>query len=290
MKYLVTGAGGQLGQALVDCLMQQAAVFTAYQHSELDITDRHEVERVLLRDRPDVVINTAAYTAVDKAESEWPQVYAVNVEGVQHLADLCQQLDILLVQLSTDYVFAGEALAAYQETDATQPLSAYGRSKLLAEQVVAKNSRYLIVRSSWVFSHYGHNFVKTILKAAAERDRLSVVDDQVGSPTSALELAKAILQLADKVIADLALSGCYHYSGATSLSWYEFACRITVIAAQQGVLGKVPSIQPISSDKYPSKAIRPAFSALDCSKIKALGIRTVELDTALEKVIHLLAH
>jgi dTDP-4-dehydrorhamnose reductase len=217
-------------------------------------------------------------------------VYAVNVEGVQHLADLCQQLDILLVQLSTDYVFAGDALAAYHETDATQPLSAYGRSKLLAEQVVAKNSRYLIVRSSWVFSHYGHNFVKTILKVAAERDRLSVVDDQVGSPTSALELAKAILQLADKVIADLALSGCYHYSGATSLSWYEFACRITVIAAQQGVLGNVPSIQPISSDEYPSKAIRPAFSTLNCSKIKALGISTLELDTALEKVIRLLAH
>lgn len=285
MKFLITGVKGQLGHALVSCLTHQGADFTAYSHAELDITQRAEVERVVRCDQPDVLINAAAYTAVDQAESESLRTYEVNVTAVEHLARICQALNILLVQISTDYVFSGHKTNAYLETDETEPLSVYGKTKLMAETVARQNSRHLIIRSAWVFSEHEHNFVKTILKAAGERSLLRVVDDQIGSPTSAADLAHAIIQLSTMEVSGKLAAGCYHYAGSSCVSWYEFASRIVNKAVEIGLLAKAPVIKPILSSEYPVVAIRPKFSVLDCSKVNGLGIETVELDSALLKVL-----
>lgn len=272
MKLLLLGSNGQLGQAFLHQPLWSQFQSLALSRTQLDITDSAALSTQMAVYRPDVVLNCAAYTAVDKAEQQADVCFAVNSSAVQQLAKLCQQHNSLLVQFSTDYVFAGTRAQPYTEQQATAPLNVYGQSKHSAEQAIqAVCSKYLILRSSWLFSEYGHNFYRTMLKlaqqqqlAAAEQglaQPLSVVNDQFGCPTYAGDLAAIVLQLLQRYQQQGSLAyGVYHLAGQPAVSWYQFA--LAIFANQQPAIKLVP----VSSANYGAAAQRPANSALDCTK------------------------
>lgn len=269
MRVLITGAHGQVGHEL---MRLAPAEFEALGmgSAELDIADAAQVADVVERVLPNLIINAAAYTAVDKAESEPERAYAVNRDGVAHLAAAAQRLAIPLLHLSTDYVFAGNASAPYSEQDATAPTGVYGASKLAGEQVLIANCRqHMILRTSWVFGAHGHNFVKTMLRLGREREELSVVADQQGCPTSAASIARALWALAQQYRNVGSLRwGLYHYSGIPACSWHEFAQEIFKQAYELGVLLRLPIVHRIATVQYPTPAKRPAWSILDCSRLR----------------------
>ncbi|MEQ9859654.1 dTDP-4-dehydrorhamnose reductase [Pectobacterium cacticida] len=268
MKILLTGANGQLGRCFQDRLPAEWKIL-ATDSDKLDITDITQVEQTVSQFQPDAIVNAAAYTAVDKAESEPELAARINVNGPANLATVAHKHNIRLIHVSTDYVFDGKATQPYTETSPTNPLSVYGKTKLAGEQAVveaAPNS--IIVRTAWVFSEYGNNFVKTMLRLAQERETLSIVNDQRGCPTYAGDLAQAIIML----LQIKAKSGLYHYCGDKEVSWYEFAEVIFKIAAQKTTVAKIPALKPITTEQYPTPAHRPTFSTLSCEKIKELGI------------------
>ena len=211
--------------------------------------------------RPSVVINAAAYTAVDRAESEQAAAFAVNADGPGHLARACAGLGARLIHVSTDFVFSGNACHPYQPADPTGPVSVYGESKLAGEQQVreALGEQSVIVRTAWVYSRVGHNFVKTMLRLMAERDSLSVVADQVGTPTWARGLAEALWRIVDKP----EIAGTLHWTDAGVASWYDFAVAIAEEAHAQGLLARPVAVKPIATADYPTPAARPAWSVLD---------------------------
>jgi len=264
---LVLGAGGQLGREL---LATAPAEFTlrAATREQLDITDASAVATLLQREKPDVLINAAAYTAVDKAESEPALAFAINAEAPGLLAQWCAAHGSQFVHVSTDFVFNGRSQAPYVESDTTEPLGQYGLSKLAGEQAVkSAYSDATIVRTGWVYSCYGQNFVKTMLRLMAERDQLSVVSDQVGTPTWAKGLARACWGLA-------AQPGCFHWSDNGQCSWYDFAVAIRDLARERGLLLACPEIIPITTADYPTPAARPAYSVLDKQRSwEALGTK-----------------
>jgi dTDP-4-dehydrorhamnose reductase len=274
MKLLLLGSSGQLGQAFLHQLLQSQQERSQFQslalsRTQLDITDNAALAAQMAAYRPDVVLNCAAYTAVDNAEQQSDSCFAVNTTAAGQLAALCQQHNSLLVQFSTDYVFDGASHTAYTEQHSTSPLNVYGRSKLAAEQLIQANcSKYLILRSSWLFSEYGHNFYRTMLRLAQQQlaaagagKPLSVVNDQFGCPTYAGDLAAIVLQLLQRYQQQGSIAyGVYHLAGQPAVSWYQFAQAI--FAVQQMPV----SILPISSANYAAAAQRPANSALDCSK------------------------
>ncbi|MCL6327004.1 dTDP-4-dehydrorhamnose reductase [Pectobacterium polaris] len=281
MKILLTGANGQLGRCFQDRLPAEWEIL-ATDSTELDITDLKRVEEVVKNFQPDAIINAAAYTAVDKAESEPELAEKINVTGPENLAIVASKQGIRLVHVSTDYVFDGNATEPYREDSATNPLSVYGKTKLAGEQAVAKaSSEAIIVRTAWVFSEYGNNFVKTMLRLGKERDALSVVNDQRGCPTYAGDLAQAIISLLEKN----AEGGIYHYCGDKEVSWYEFAEVIFTIAVQNSVLSKAPTLTPTSTQQYPTPAHRPAYSTLSDEKAKPFGVRSSEWQIGLRQVI-----
>ncbi|WP_224653595.1 dTDP-4-dehydrorhamnose reductase [Pectobacterium versatile] len=281
MKILLTGANGQLGRCFQDRLPAEWEIL-ATDAAELDITDLQNVEQAVKAFQPDAIVNAAAYTAVDKAESEPELAEKINVTGPENLAIAASKQNIRLVHVSTDYVFDGNATEPYREDSETNPLSVYGKTKLAGEQAVAKaSSEAIIIRTAWVFSEYGNNFVKTMLRLAKERDTLSVVNDQRGCPTYAGDLAQAIISLLE----ENAESGIYHYCGDEEVSWYEFAEEIFAVAAQKTVLSKAPALTSIKTAQYPTPAYRPAYSALAGEKIKALGIALSDWKIALKKTI-----
>lgn len=281
MKILLTGANGQLGRCFQDRLPAEWEIL-ATDTAELDITDLEHVEQTVKQFKPDAIVNAAAYTAVDKAESEPELAEKINVIGPENLAIVASKQGIRLVHVSTDYVFDGNATEPYREDSATNPLSVYGKTKLAGEQAVAKaSSKAIIVRTAWVFSEYGNNFVKTMLRLAKERDTLSIVNDQRGCPTYAGDLAQAIISLLEKN----AEGGIYHYCGDKEVSWYEFAEEIFKIAKQKSVVTNTPTLKPIATEHYPTPAHRPAFSTLACEKMKALEISLSEWINALAKAI-----
>lgn len=262
-KIVVTGALGQLGMAL----LEQSKHYTDFDciflsKKDFDISSRDNISLALERHQPDVVINTAAYTAVDAAENDKDQAFLINEAAVGYLAEECKKLDCALIHVSTDYVFDGNKSTAYVESDKPNPKTVYGVSKLGGELLIeASNiSKYAIIRTSWVYSVHGHNFVKTMLRLGKERDTLSVVDDQFGGPTWANDLADAILIIASKLEEDN--SGVYHYSNKGSITWYEFAKAIFE-NSKIDVL-----ITPVTSDLFPTKAKRPKNSVLDTHKIE----------------------
>jgi len=262
VKLLVTGANGQLGRALVRL---GAAGRT---RAELDVGDASAVAAALDAEKPDVVVNAAAYTAVDRAESEPDAAFAANEAGARAVAAACAARGIALVHVSTDYVFDGEKPTAYVETDATRPLGAYGASKAAGERaVLAAHPGALVVRSSWVFSADGSNFVKTMLRLARETPALRVVADQHGCPTFAGDLARIVLELAER----RAPAGIYHAAGDGPTTWHGFAAAIVDEAAKAGRAPRVP-VEPIKTDDYPTAARRPRNSILDTAKLRALGI------------------
>ncbi len=259
MKVLVTGAGGQLGRML--CAAAPAGVtLDARTSAQLDVSDLAEVSRVVAETRPEVIINAAAYTAVDRAEQEPGHAHAVNALGPAHLAQAATQCAARFIQVSTDYVFDGTSARPYRPLDACHPLGVYGASKRAGEEaVLASAAQGLILRTSWLYAAQGNNFVRTMLRLMTERDELGVVADQVGSPTWAGTLAQALWAAAQRS----QLHGLYHWADLGVASWYDFAVAIQEEALTLGLLTKAIPIRPLRSEAYPTPARRPAYSVLD---------------------------
>lgn len=287
MRVLITGAHGQVGHELMR-LVPAGFEATGMGSAELDIADAAQVAAVVERVQPQLIINAAAYTAVDKAESEPERAYAVNRDGVANLAQAAQRSGIPLLHISTDYVFTGDATNPYSEEDATGPTGVYGASKLAGELALAAGcSRYMILRTSWVFGAHGNNFVKTMLRLGRERDELSVVADQQGCPTSAASIARALWALAQQYRDSGALQwGLYHYSGMPACSWHGFAQEVFAQAHELGMLSRVPAVHGISTAQYPTPAKRPAWSVMDCSRLQqAQQIAPADWRTELRAVL-----
>lgn len=274
---LVTGANGQLGyelKQLVGSLPQFDFLFTGSQ--ELDIANADAVNRFFDSGRQiDFCINAAAYTAVDKAESDARRAHQVNAEGAAHLARACREHGAVLLHVSTDFVFDGEKNRPYEEFDAARPLSVYGQSKLAGERAVLETHPLsLVVRTSWLYSAHGHNFMKTMLRLGRERELVRVVSDQIGTPTYARDLAAALLHMVEHLSEAYQANGAwqgvngleeiYHYSNEGAASWYDFAHAVFDIA-------QLPArLEPIPTSGYPTPAVRPPYSLLDKRKIKAV--------------------
>lgn len=286
MKVLVTGSHGQVGYCLVSQLSMRSDIkVIAYDREHLDITNEFQVKSVISELNPDVIINAAAHTAVDKAETDIDMSYAINRDGPLYLAESAEQNDALLLHISTDYVFDGDKLEPYVETDTPNPKGVYGKSKLAGEEAVAKHcSRYAILRTAWVFGEHGNNFIKTMLRLGKERSVLGVIGDQFGGPTYAGDIAKALILIVDNFECK-EQSGIYHYAGNPHVSWYQFATSIFEAATEHGVLRKLPVVHEITADQYPLPAPRPANSRLTCSKIKSVfGIEPSDWKSALNNI------
>lgn len=292
MTTLLFGASGQVGRELQRSLLVHGRLLIAGR-DEVDLGDAASVEAAILKHRPRLIVNAAAYTAVDRAESEPALAAAVNRDAVAAMARAAAQLDALLVHYSTDYVFDGSGSTPRRPADPTGPLSVYGRTKLEGEQAIsASGCRHLVLRTSWVFSSHGQNFVKTMLRLIREREQLRVVADQVGAPTSA-ELIADVTSLA--ICAHRAgrlADGIHHLSGGGETSWHGFALYIRNWAQAYGLQPKCAAddLLPIATHEYPVAAQRPANSRLDCSSLEqALGIALPHWSTHLERTLASLA-
>ncbi len=277
-RILVTGANGQLGksiQKIQSTYPQLSFLFAPSQ--ELDITNEEQVNTFFRENPIDVCVNCAAYTAVDKAESEMDKAQTVNVDGAKNLARSCKKHDATLVQISTDFVFDGNNETVYSEEDSTNPLGVYAMTKRDAEKTIIQNTNhYYILRTSWLYSEFGNNFMKTMLRLGKQIDTLTVVSDQIGSPTYAEDLAHVIVQFVLKEPA----FGIYHYSNNGNISWYDFAKGIFENAEL------TTNVDPIPTSSYPTPAKRPLYSVLDTSKIeKALQIKIPHWESSLKKAI-----
>jgi dTDP-4-dehydrorhamnose reductase len=261
MVILVTGANGQLGQSIKKVESNYPEFTFIYQNSqELDITNLDSCKVAFEKYKPQYCINTAAYTAVDKAESESEKAFEVNVNGPKNLAQVCAEYDTVLVHVSTDFIFDGTQTKPYVETDTPNPTSVYGLTKLQGEQAIEKSwAKHYIIRTSWVFSEFGNNFMKTMIRLGNERDSLSVVNDQKGTPTYAPDLADALLQICKS---NNQAYGIYNYSNEGECTWFEFAQEIF------NVNNISIDLNPIPTTAYPTPAKRPAYSVLNKEKIK----------------------
>jgi dTDP-4-dehydrorhamnose reductase len=263
LKILLTGSAGQVGSALVPALAPLAQV-QALDRQALDILDKRSIGEIVAKARPDVIINAAAYTAVDRAEQERDTAFAVNFEAVEALAREARAANALLIHFSTDYVFDGEKRSAYLETDAPAPLNVYGHSKLEGERAIAASGcRHFILRTSWVYAPRGRNFLHAIMAAARVKPELRVVDDQRGAPTSSATIAAAVAQVLSSTVHLERPSGVYHLSAAGETTWHGFATEIL------NATGVATPVVAIRSEEYPVAARRPKNSLLDNSKIKA---------------------
>lgn len=274
----VIGSRGMLGAELFDALNRAGLKAIALARPQMDIT-RPETLRGPLAElaSPGLVINCAAYTAVDKAETDPESAFAVNREGPANLADECRRVGLSLIHISTDYVFNGKSTRPYGEQDPVNPINIYGKSKLQGEEAIrSRLAEHIIVRTSWLYGTRGRNFVKTILKLGLERDELSVVCDQYGCPTWTYDLAACIVRLSERILegsAD-ALWGTYHFCGKGTATWFEFASAVLAEAQRyQSCRGGIAGVLPVATSQYPTAAARPVYSVLDCSKIEtALGV------------------
>ena len=265
---VVFGAGGQVGRALSEAKPPPGLRITGYARRQADITEPESVARALAAAAPvAAVVNAAAYTDVDGAESHRDEAFAVNADGAGSVARACAAAAVPLVHLSTDYVFDGSKATAYGEDDPPRPLGVYGRSKLAGEEAVGAWEKAVILRTAWVYAPFGHNFVRTMLRLAGERDSLGVVDDQQGSPTSARDIAAAVLAITAALAAgkggDL---GLFHFCGGGGTTWYGFAEAIFALAEARGLAPR-PELRPIATPDYPTPAARPANSRLACSRL-----------------------
>lgn len=271
LKVAVTGANGQVGRKVVEQLSQFVQL-KAYNRAELDVSDEQQVNYLLGQFSPDIIINAAAYTAVDRAEGEQEMADKQNHLAPMYLAKISEKLNAILIHISTDYVFDGLQETPYKESDITAPQNVYGCSKLNGELAVQTFCRkHIIIRTSWVFSEYGNNFVKTMLRLAESKSELSIVSDQLGGPTYAGDLAAAITKIVERVSASqITPWGIYHYCGLPYVNWFEFADAIFQASIEQQVIPHAPVLRSIKSESYPTPAKRPAFSKLDCSKIASV--------------------
>jgi dTDP-4-dehydrorhamnose reductase len=262
-RILVTGANGQLGQGIRSISEAYSALeFMFTDREQLDITNGDSVRSFFGENRPDYCINCAAYTAVDRAEKESDRCFEINVRGVQNLVAACTEFQSVLIHISTDFVFDGKKGSPYLTTDQPNPINIYGLSKYKGEQVIENVlKKYFIVRTSWVYSEYGSNFLKTMLRLGEERDEIQVVNDQVGAPTYVGDLADFLIWL---VASGKEKFGTYHYSNEGEISWYEFAREIF------NIKGFGIKVQPVSSDQFKTAAKRPKYSKLDLGKTQRL--------------------
>ncbi len=283
MKLLVIGAHGQLAQALAERAGPQATL-SFVGRPALDLADAASVAALAARDRPDAIINTAAYTAVDRAESEREAAFAVNATGVAALGDLAAAWGVPLIHVSTDYVFAGDSATPYREEDGCAPIGVYGASKLAGEQALAASGAdYAIVRTAWLYGPAGQNFVRTMLRLARDRDVIRVVDDQIGSPTSALDLGDALLGMAARW-PEGGVRRIYHAVNGGRASWADLATELFTLARAHGL--PAAEVERIPTSAYPTPARRPAFSLLDTARIgRDFGITLRDWRTALKAMI-----
>lgn len=266
MVVAVAGASGQLGKALQFIAPNYPEiVFHFYSSSELNITDLENCKAIFSEIKPDFCINAAAYTAVDKAESETEKAHLINVTGAENLAKVCKENNTVLLHISTDFVFDGNASKPYTEEDIPNPTGVYGQTKLDGENAIQKIwDKHFIIRTSWVYSQFGNNFMKTMLRLGAERDSISVVDDQIGTPTNAVDLAKALVTIILTFNGQRTTDnfGIFNFSNEGQCSWYDFAKKIFEI-------NKIEiDLQAIPSSSYPTPAKRPGYSVLDKNLIK----------------------
>ncbi len=285
LTILVTGCKGQLGSELKRLSKDARCSFCRFLFVDVDVLDicnRAEVQNYMSLHKVDLLINCAAYTAVDKAETDKEVAFAVNRDGVGVLADVCKEYDAYMMHVSTDYVFDGTACEPYKEADAVNPIGVYGLSKRAGEEaMMEKGVRGMIIRTAWLYSAFGNNFVKTMLRLGDERQEVMVVADQHGTPTWAADLAETIIE----IILQTDFSGkqgieIYHYTDEGECTWYEFASAIMQMA------GKDCKVQPISTAEYPTSCRRPAYSVLDKTKIKqAFKVRIPEWDESLRKML-----
>jgi dTDP-4-dehydrorhamnose reductase len=278
-KILVTGANGQLGSELRQLSARYSSFdFVFLSREQLPVGEDDLAANAFAMHRPDFCINCAAYTAVDKAESDKELAFRVNALGPGVLAKLCEEHNCRFIHVSTDYVFDGSSKRPYKEDDEVNPQGVYGASKLEGERAVLRqNPASVIIRTSWVYSEFGKNFVKTMLRLMGEKEQLNVVDDQIGSPTYAADLAEAIMEIIVKIMVDPGYRGIYHFSNDGVISWYQFALAIKEIA------GSKCRVTPIPTSGYPTPAKRPAYSVLDKTKIQdVFGIRLKDWRTSLE--------
>ncbi|MDI9309251.1 MAG: dTDP-4-dehydrorhamnose reductase [Limnohabitans sp.] len=294
MVVLVTGASGQLGQSIQFIAPQYPEMqFIFASSSDLDITNQEKVNTFFTQNKVNFCINTAAYTAVDKAESDIQKAHLVNVIGSKNLALACQKFDISLIHISTDFVFDGTSSEPYSESDKTNPIGVYGQTKLEGENEVIQNcDKHFIIRTSWVYSQFGNNFMKTMLRLAQDKTELNVVADQIGTPTNAVDLAKAVLNIIERSwkleAGSLETSnshllppiyGIYNFSNEGVCSWYDFAKEIF------RVNNVSIAVNPIPTEAYPTPAKRPKYSVLDKSKIKTIfGIEIQTWQEALSQI------
>jgi dTDP-4-dehydrorhamnose reductase len=287
MKILLIGNLGQVGKEITELADAKNYQVVGFDLNNLDITKREQVFAAVEQNQDcNVLINAAAYTAVDKAEDEPEIAYAVNRDGVENLASACRKFNMPLLHISTDYVFSGDKKTAYSEEDIPAPLSVYGESKLAGEQVLAATwEKHIVLRISWVFGRHGGNFVKTILKLAQERERLKIVNDQYGCPTPAADAARVLLAMAKKIVEGNGQWGIYNYCGKPATNWYEFAKKIIEFGKSKYQF-KLNSLQAITTAEYPTKAVRPMNSELLVQKIiQDYGIERREWLGYLEKMI-----
>ncbi|WP_372834948.1 dTDP-4-dehydrorhamnose reductase [Pontibacterium sp.] len=287
MKVLVVGASGQFGGILLSKLRESGFGVVACSSSVLDITSLDSVMSFSEK-CPELIINAAAYTAVDAAESEPQQAYCVNETGVSNLIQLASLLECPLINISTDYVFDGSLGRPYVETDITTPLGVYGASKRAGELLLEESKgRFLNIRTSWLFSETDHNFMSAMLRLAAKKSEFGVVFDQVGCPTFAGDLADAIVKICNAYIRGRQMEwGTFHYSGDEEVSWYGFAHEIFEKAVQMSVLESRPKLQKLSTDQYPTVARRPQYSVLNCSKIQDVyGVRLSNWKNAITEIL-----
>lgn len=288
MRVLITGCHGQVGY----CLTQQLAddentSVLALDKGHLDITNQDAVNTVVTEFQPSIIINAAAYTAVDKAEEEVELSYAINFDGPNYLAQAAQSIGAAILHISTDYVFEGNKTGEYVESDTTNPQGVYGESKLAGEIAIANAcDKHIILRTAWVFGENGNNFVKTMLRLSAIRNELNIVGDQFGGPTYAGDIAHALIQIAKRITNGQAVEyGVYHYSGLPHVSWYEFAESIFDIAIKQGVMTQKPVVTSITTGQYPTPAKRPGNSKLNTNKISSVfSIKASDWQAALSNI------
>jgi dTDP-4-dehydrorhamnose reductase len=301
MVVLVTGSNGQLGQSLQFIAENYPQIDFKFCNSKtLDITNLENVKQVFEQFKPNFCINAAAYTAVDKAESELEKAFAINATGAKNLAEVCKEFDTILIHVSTDFVFDGTAIKPYTEIDITNPKSVYGKTKLDGEKAIQSIlEKYIIIRTSWVYSQFGNNFLKTMLRLGSERETLSVVNDQIGTPTNAVDLADAILkvislrlevgspkienEIFSQTISNSQLPtpnfGIFNFSNLGQCSWFDFAKKIFEIHNIN------IDLKPIPTASYPTPAERPKFSVLDKSKIiDTFGIEMKHWEESLKTV------
>ncbi|QDM34855.1 dTDP-4-dehydrorhamnose reductase [Tardiphaga sp. vice352] len=290
MRVYVIGCEGQVARSLREAAAGRSDItFGCSTRAEVNLLQPDSIQRAMDAFRPDVVINPAAFTAVDKAEAEPEQAFAINRDGAGQVAAAAARHGVPIIHFSTDYVFDGKKDGAYVESDPVAPQGIYGRSKLDGElAVAAANPKHVIVRTAWVYAPFGSNFVRTMLRLAAERDRLRVVDDQVGCPTYAPDIAEAVLEMASKMAGTAwrnEFSGVTHLAGPDALSWCGFAREIVIQSAARG--GRFVPVDPISTSEYPTPAVRPANSRLSTERLSTVfDVRIPAMRASLANCLH----